>query len=151
VKVSVTGCLNIIRRYTDHMKFAAYMAFPFIAFFHGLLVPYLYHCIYGWMWCVLLFNFVSYVLSFLILHTLIFIYVPFCIVCFIVLFCVLFVCKCVLYYCHCLSTQLQLTNISNIEHQISNIKYQISSIKFQTSNIKRQTSNVKCQISNIKY
>ena len=30
----------------------------------------------------------------------------------IVLFCVLFVCKCVLYYCHRVATQLQLTNIS---------------------------------------
>jgi hypothetical protein len=27
-------------------------------------------------------------------------YVPFCVFCLIVLFCVLFVCKCVLYYCH---------------------------------------------------
>ena len=38
-------------------------------------------------------------------------YVPFWVFCFIVLFCVLFVCKCVLYYCHRVLTQLQLTNI----------------------------------------
>jgi len=34
-------------------------------------------------------------------------YVLFCIFCFIVLFCVLFVCKCVLHYCHWVSAQLQ--------------------------------------------
>jgi hypothetical protein len=39
-------------------------------------------------------------------------YVPFWVFCFIVLFCVVFVCMCVLYYCHRVSTQLQLTNIS---------------------------------------
>jgi len=43
---------------------------------------------------------------------LIVIYVPFCVFCFIVLFCILFVCICVLYYCHRVATQLQLTNIS---------------------------------------
>ena len=41
-----------------------------------------------------------------------------CIVCF-VSFCVLFVCKCVLYDCHRVGTQLQLTNISYINHIIS--------------------------------
>jgi len=39
-------------------------------------------------------------------------YVPVWVFCFIVLICVLFVCKYVLYYCHRVSTQLQLTNIS---------------------------------------
>jgi hypothetical protein len=39
-------------------------------------------------------------------------YVPFWVLRFIVLFCVLFVCKCVPYYCHRVSTQLHLTNIS---------------------------------------
>jgi len=52
---------NIIRRHIDHMKFAAYMVFSFISFFHVLLVPFLYHFIYGCMFCMILFNFVSYV------------------------------------------------------------------------------------------
>ena len=39
-------------------------------------------------------------------------YVLFWVFCFIVLFCVLFLCNCVLYYCHQVSTQLQLTYIS---------------------------------------
>ena len=48
--------------------------------------------------------FYCYVYVFLLL------YVLFCAFCFIMLFCVLFVCKCVLYYCHRVSTQLQSTN-----------------------------------------
>ena len=103
---------NIIRRYIDRMKFAAYMAFSFITFLHVCLVPFSYHCMYGCMFCMLLFNFVNYVFLLLCLCILIVMYFLFCIFCFIVLFYVLFVCKCVLYYCHRVSTQLQLTNIS---------------------------------------
>jgi len=61
---------------------------------------------------MLLFNFAYYVFFLLCLCILIVTYVPFWVFRFIVLFCVLFVCKCVLYYCHRVSTQLQLTNIS---------------------------------------
>jgi hypothetical protein len=49
---------NIIRGYTDHMKFAAYMAFSFIIFLHVLLVL-SYHCVYGCVFCMLLFHSVS--------------------------------------------------------------------------------------------
>jgi len=96
----------IIRRYTDHMKLAAF-SYSFSSI--------LYHCVF----CMILFNFVNYVFLLLCLCiiTIIFIinvvtYVPFYVFCFIVLFCVLFVCKCVLYCCHRVSTELKSTNVS---------------------------------------
>jgi hypothetical protein len=92
------------------------------------------HRVYG-MFRILLFNFVNYVfllLCYIFLLLCIFIimcsvarlstpivmYVPFCVLCLTVLFCVLFVCKGVLYYCHRMPTQLQ----SNISQFIIHIK-----------------------------
>jgi hypothetical protein len=106
----------IIRRYIDHMKFVVLWLFlssnSFI-FFWFYFVYCIYVCMYVCMFCTPLFNFVNYV--FLLLCMLIVMcmysycyYVPFWVFCFIVLFCVLFVCKCVLYYCHRVSPQLQL-------------------------------------------
>jgi hypothetical protein len=43
---------------------------------------------------------------------------PFRVICLIVSFCVLFMCKCVLYYCHRVSIQLQLTDIYPIIYHI---------------------------------
>jgi hypothetical protein len=77
------------------------------------------------MFCMLLFNCVNYVFL-LCLCILMVMYVPFCVFRFIVLFCVLFVCKCVLYYCHRVSIQLQLTNISYLIPYHRIISYHIS-------------------------
>jgi hypothetical protein len=58
-EVLVTRCLNIIRRYTDHIRFAAYMAISFITSFPILLVLFcIFVRIYG-LFCMLLLNFVQ--------------------------------------------------------------------------------------------
>ena len=51
----------IIRRYIDHMKFAAYMIFRLSHLFMSFWFHFFYHCIYGCMFGTLLFNFVNYV------------------------------------------------------------------------------------------
>ena len=65
------------------------------------------------MFGILLFNFVNDVTLLLCSCILIVMHVLFCVFCFIVLFCVLFVCQYVLYYCLRVSNQLQLTKYLN--------------------------------------
>jgi hypothetical protein len=86
------------------------MANSFRTLFNILLVPILLVCvfIYSCMFFMLLFHLVNCVFLLLCLDILIVTCVLFCVSCFIVLFCVLFVCKCVLYCCHRVSTKLQL-------------------------------------------
>jgi len=77
------------------MGFAAYMAVTFLTFFHILLVlfcvtVYIVECFA--CFCLILYNYLLCILTVT--------YVPFWVFCFIVLCCVLFVCKRVLYFCH---------------------------------------------------
>jgi hypothetical protein len=82
---------------TSKVIITSLMVFSFSPFFYILLVTFFIILYVFLLLCI----FYYYVMcSFVSLSILIVMYVPFCVFCLIVLFCVLFVCKCVLYYCH---------------------------------------------------
>jgi len=128
VKVLVTGCLSLFFIYISYEVSCLYGCFVYHILSYSF-SSVLCHCIYGFtcMFSMLLFNFVNYVFLLLCLCILsimfmysYFMYVPFWVFCFIVLFGVLLVCICVLYCCHRVSTQLQFNKIyPTISYHIS--------------------------------
>jgi len=82
VKVLETGCLTLLEdTYIDYMKFAVFMVFLFIIFLYVLLVLF-YHCVFGCVFCILLFDSIRYVFLLLCLCILIFMYFLLRIFCF---------------------------------------------------------------------
>ena len=104
-------------------------------------------CCVLYIWLYILYdsvNFVNYVLLLLCSCILIAMCVLFWVFNFIVLVCVLFLCKCVLYYCHRVSTQLQLTkyiscNISGHNNIVSSYNFSVlqNTLKFCTDSNNR--------------
>jgi len=74
-------------------------------------------------YCHVKYSYYYVVYSFVSLRILVVMYVPFWVFSFIVLFCVLFMCKCLLYYYHWESTQLQLTNVSISQYVLTDFVF----------------------------
>jgi len=126
VKVLGTGCLSLLE---DIQIIWSLLFIWLFSLSHSVIVLwfYLYHCIYGCMVCMLLFNFVNDVF---LLLCFMYSYCYICSVLGILFHCFvlcMFVCRCTLYYCHQVSTQLQLTNTyknNSIQHKDGSLDQQ---------------------------
>jgi len=89
---------NIIRRHTDHMKFAAYMAVPFIIFFHIFLL----HFVSLYIWLYVLYASVEFcricILIFMFKYSYFYVYVFLCFM-FIYTYCYVWCVLCILFHC----------------------------------------------------